>query len=327
MRVAVSGSIAIDYLMTFPKSFTDLIVPDQLDRLSLSFLVDGLSIRRGGVAANLCFGMGVLGLEPVLIGAVGKDFLREYGPWLADHGVDTSAVRVSEEQYTALFLCTTDNAENQIASFYPGAMGEAAEVGVDEIVDAVGDIDLLVVSPNDPAAMLRHTEEARAAGIPFMADPSQQLARLDGDSIRRLIDGAAYLVSNDYEAALIESKTGWSSAEVLGRVAVRVTTHGPDGCVIERVGETPIEVAAVPPGAAGVVDPTGVGDAFRAGFVTGRARGLELEQSAQIGAALATSALETVGTQEYGTEREVLLERLDDVYGDGTAEHALKTLA
>lgn len=318
MRVAVSGSIALDYLMTFPQRFRDVIVPERMSRLSLSFLVDGLDIRRGGVAANICFGMAALGQRPVLVGAVGRDFLNEYGPWLEGHGVDLAGVQVSETRNTSLFLCTTDVEENQLATFYAGAMQEARDIDIAQLAERQP-IDVLVVSPNDPEAMLRHTDQARHAGIPFVADPSQQLARLDGDTVRALVDGASYLLSNDYEAALIESKTGWSAGEILERVGVRVTTHGADGCVIEREGQPAIKVPAVPVGPSGVADPTGVGDAFRAGFITGCVRGLDLETSAQLGATLATCVLETVGTQEYEPSRDKILKRLETAYGHDAA--------
>lgn len=319
VTVAVSGSVANDYLMTFPGKFRELIVAEQIERLSLSFLVDDLEIRRGGVAANISFGMGQLGLEPVLVAAVGQDFLTEYGPWLTNHGVDISSVRVSDEAHTSLFLCTTDEEQNQIASFYPGAMAEAPEVDLGAIAEQHGGFELVVVCPNEPAAMLRHTEQAREAGWPFAADPSQQLARLEGAEIRELVDGAAYLLSNDYEAALIEQKTGWSDDEVLRRVDVRVTTHGPKGAVIERSGEPAIEVPAVAPAEGLTLEPTGVGDAFRAGFLAARGRGLVLERSAQLGALLATSVLETVGTQEYTVEPKGFLARLAEHYGDDAA--------
>src|SRR3954449_5638544 len=197
MRVLVTGSIATDHLMSFPGRFADQLLPDQLDKVSLSFLVDDLDIRRGGVAANISFGMAVLGLRPVLVGSVGGDF-DDYRSWLERHGVDCSFVRVSELRHTARFLCTTDADQNQIASFYPGAMAEAREIEL----DALGPLDLVVVSPNDPAAMLRHTAEARERGIPFAADPSQQLSSLDGEQVRELVTGADVLLSNAYEAAV-----------------------------------------------------------------------------------------------------------------------------
>jgi adenosine kinase len=311
MRIAVTGSIATDHLMTYPGRFAEQLLPDELAHLSVSFLVEDLEVRRGGVAANIAFGMGVLGLRPLLVGAVGADF-ADYRAWLDRHGVDTNAVKVSELKHTARFVCTTDQDHNQIASFYPGAMSEAREIELGPLAP----LDLLVVSPNDPAAMVRHTAEARERGIPFVADPSQQLASLEGEQVRTLIDGADVLLTNAYEAALTEHKTGWSSAEVLDRVGVRVTTHGAEGVVIDQAGEQ-TRVGVVP--ARELADPTGGGDAFRAGFLSGRSWGLSLERAAQMGSLLATLCLETVGTQEYDIDRDDALARLTDAYGKDAA--------
>jgi len=233
VRIAVTGSIATDHLMTFPGRFADQLIPDQLDRVSLSFLADELVIRRGGIAANICFGMGSLGKDSILVGSVGDDF-ADYRSWLERHRVDTRSVHVSELHHTARFLCTTDQDQNQIATFYAGAMSEARSIELGPVADRVGPLDLVVISPNDPEAMLRHTDECRTRGIPFAADPSQQLARMDGADVRRLIDGAAYLFTNEYEKALCEEKTGWSGEEILDRVGVRVTTLGAKGVAIDR---------------------------------------------------------------------------------------------
>ncbi|MFS1300720.1 carbohydrate kinase family protein [Streptosporangium longisporum] len=312
MRIAVTGSIATDHLMTFPGRFGDQLIAEQLDRVSLSFLVDDLQIRRGGCAANIAFGMGCLGLRPVLVGAVGADF-ADYRSWLERHGVDCDSVHVSEVHHTARFLCTTDEDHNQIASFYTGAMAEARLIELGPIVDRLGGLDLVLISPNDPEGMLRHTDEARQRGIPFAADPSQQLARMPGDQIRQLVDGAAYLFGNDYEKGMIEQKTGWSDAEILDRVAVRVTTLGPKGVVIDRKGEPSLHIPAAPE--LGKADPTGVGDAFRSGFLSAVAWGLPLERCGQVGNLVATHVLERVGGQEYELGRKVFLERLTGAYG------------
>ena len=316
MRIAVTGSIATDYLMTFQGRFADQLLPDQLDRLSVSFLADELDRRRGGVAANIAFGMAQLGETPILVGAVGSDW-TDYEAWLARHGVDLGGVRVSEFKHTARFFCTTDSAQCQIATFYPGAMSEAREIELAPIAERAGGLDLVVVSPNDPQAMLRHTEEARALGLPFVADPSQQLSWLDGEQIRALVDGAEFLITNDYEAALIESKTGWSADDVLGHVGTRITTLGPKGCIVRRRGEADIEVPVVPEERK--ADPTGVGDAFRAGFLTGQSWGLGLERSAQLGTLLASYVLETVGTQEYTVVPDAFVARFAATYGDDAA--------
>ena len=176
----------------------------------------------------------------------------------------------------------------------------------------------MLISPNDPDAMLRHTDEARQRGIPFAADPSQQLARMPGEQIRLLVDGAAYLFSNDYEKGLIEQKTGWSDEEVLDRVGVRVTTLGPKGVVIDRKGEPSLHVPPAPE--LGKADPTGVGDAFRAGFLAALAWGLPLERCGQVGNLTATHVLECVGGQEYELGQKVFLDRFADAYGADAAD-------
>jgi len=318
VRIAVTGSIATDHLMTFPGKFTDSLVADQLDRVSLSFLVDELEIRRGGVAPNIAFGLAKLGLTPILVGAVGRDFDNDYRSWLERHGVDTTSVHVSELRHTARFIATTDTAQNQLASFYAGAMVEARFIELAPIVRRAGRLDLVVVSANDPEAMIRHTEEARSLDLPFMADPGQQLARMEGPEIRQLVDDAAYLVTNDYERTLLERKTGWSADDVLARVEIRITTLGAKGCLIESRDGLRIEVPAAPERRR--EDPTGVGDGFRAGFLAGRAWGLELDEAAMVGSMLATYVLEHIGTQEYRVDPTDLVTRLRQVFGDSLAD-------
>ncbi|GGO58518.1 carbohydrate kinase family protein [Streptomyces lasiicapitis] len=316
MRIAVTGSIATDHLMTFPGRFADQLVADQLHTVSLSFLVDALDVRRGGVAANICFGMGQLGTGPILVGAAGADF-DEYRAWLDRHGVDTASVRISETLHTARFVCTTDADHNQIGSFYTGAMSEARLIELKTVADRVGGLDLVLIGADDPEAMLRHTEECRSRKIPFAADFSQQIARMGGDEIRNLLEGATYLFSNEYEKGLIESKTGWSDAEILAKVGHRVTTLGPNGVRIEAVGKDPVEVGV--PEEKAKVEPTGVGDAFRAGFLSGLSWGVSHERAAQVGCMLATLVIETTGTQEYELHRAQFMERFTKQYGDEAA--------
>ncbi|MEK9523749.1 carbohydrate kinase family protein [Streptomyces sp. adm13(2018)] len=314
MRIAVTGSIATDHLMTFPGRFGEQLLADRLDRVSLSFLADNLEVRRGGVAANIAFGLGVLGLRPVLVGAAGADF-EPYRVWLKDHGVDTDSVRVSESLHTARFVCTTDRDQNQIATFYAGAMAEAREIDLRSVVARTGRLELVLVSPDDPEAMLRHTRTCRDLGIPFAADPSQQLARLDGAQVRELVDGARFLFTNEYETALLMEKAGWSEADVLRRVGTWVSTHGEAGVRLRGADREPLAVPAVE--VAAVVDPTGVGDAFRAGFLAGRLWGVPERCAAQLGCAVAATVLDSVGTQEYRLRREPLLERIRTTYGAG----------
>ncbi len=324
MQIAITGSIATDHLMRFPGRFADSLVADQLDKVSLSFLVDDLEIRRGGVAPNIAFGMGCLGLRPILVGAVGPDF-ADYRSWLERHGVDTESVHVSEVRHTARFICTTDSEQNQIASFYPGAMSEAREIELAPLAERVGGLDLVLIGANDPAAMMRHTDECRFRGFAFAADPSQQLARMEGPEIRQLIEGAAFLFTNEYESALIEQKTGWSSAEVLDRVGVQVTTLGKNGARIEQRGAESLHVTC--PEEERKADPTGVGDAFRGGFLAGIAWGLTYERSAQVGSMLATYVIETIGTQEYQLAQQHFLTRLGAAYGSEAAADVAPHLA
>jgi adenosine kinase len=307
MRIVVTGSIATDHLLTFAGLFHEQLLPDQLDKLSVVFLADSLEVRKGGTGANIAFGMGALGYRPRLLGAVGKD-AADYLTWLTDHGVDISGVRTSETLNSPRFTVTTDQAQNQIGSFYPGAMAEAAEISL-----ADEEADLVLVSPNDPGAMLRHTAECRDRGVAFAADPSQTLTFLDGDAIRQLVTGAAYLFTNEYEAGLVADKTGWSDAEILDLVGTRVTTHGSAGSVISRKGEADIRVGIAE--AEQVVDPTGTGDAFRAGFLTATAWGLDLERAAQVGSLVATHVVETVGPQDYSFTAESFLARFDKAFG------------
>jgi adenosine kinase len=302
--------------MTFPGRFVEHFIADKMDRVSLSFLVDRLEIRRGGVAANISFGLGVLGLRPLLVGAVGPDF-GPYRDWLSEHGVDCAEVRESTRQHTARFVCTTDLDGNQIASFYPGAMSEDAEIELAPLATRVGGLDLVLIGASDPDAMFSHTRECAALGIPFAADPSQQLPRLDGPQVRALVDGAAYLFCNEYEEALIERKSGWGSADVLARVEVRITTLGPAGARVERSGEQPIMVGPVPEQRK--ADPTGTGDAFRAGFLAAIGWGLSLERAAQLGNLLAVTVLEADGPQEYELKPALVAERLAGAYGPEAA--------
>jgi adenosine kinase len=314
--VVVTGSIANDYLMDFPGRIREQLVDGQLDHISLSFLVDELQINRGGIGANIAFGLGKLGHRPYVVGAVGQDF-ADYRQFLEGHGVDTSHVRVSTTRHTARFLCTTDADHNQIATFYAGAMAEAREIDLAEVVEAIGAVDLVMISPDDPVAMLRHTRTARALGLPFAADPSQQLARMEGPEVRQLVDGAQWLFTNQYERDLLLQKTGWSEQGVLESVGSWVVTLGDQGLRVHTAGEPTVSV----PAHAGLrpVDPTGVGDALRSGFVAALAKGLDVTSAAQVGCTVASFALETVGTQEYSFTPGEFLGRVTGTYGEEAA--------
>ncbi len=317
MPIAVTGSIATDHLMHFPGRFADQLVADQLDRMSLSLLVDKLTIKRGGSAANIAFGLGVLGCSPLLVGAVGADF-AEYRAWLEAHGVDCSAVLVCDDVHTARFICTTDDDMRQIASFYTGAMARSGEITIASLGDRV---DLVVVGASDPSAMVALTAECRERGMPFAADVSQQLARMEGAEIRSLVEGARYLMTNDYEWELLQRKTGWTETQVADVVDIRITTLGEHGVQIVGRDVGDVKIGVVPD--AGKVDPTGVGDGFRAGFLAATAGGLSLERAAQLGSLVAVQVLEVDGGQDWDWDRARALQRLGDAYGpDAAAEIA-----
>ena len=320
MKVAVAGSVGRDHLMTFPGKFTDSLVEGSLAKVSLSFLVDNLDIHRGGCAANIAFGMGALGLNPLLVAAVGKDW-ADYNDWLIRHGVNTDHVRISKDLYTATFIVTTDEELNQIASFFPGAMSEARELDIEAIALHEGGIDLFLIGPDDPEAMIRHSHSARRLGIPMAADPSQQLARMDGEEVKQLVTGAKYLFLNEYELALMLQKTGWSDAELFNQVEIRVVTLGAKGARIEEHGKETLTVGA--PTEKAKIDPTGVGDSFRSGFLAGLSWELNHERCAQLGSMVATFCLETKGTQEYLFDREQFMERFREAYGDEAADEVV----
>lgn len=317
MKIAVSGSIATDHLMHFPGRFNEQLVPEQLHQVSLSFLVDELVVRRGGVAANMAFGMAQLGLRPVLVGAVGADF-ADYRSFLERHGVDCESVYQSEVAHTARFVCTTDEDLCQIASFYAGAMAEARNIELGPVADRLDGLDLVLIGADDPEGMLRHSDECRQRGLRFAADPSQQITRMSGADALRLIDGAAYLLTNEYEFGLLRQKTGLADAEILDRVGVCVTTLGAEGA---RLRGRDLETFTVPAVAdVRVADPTGGGDAFRAGFFAALSWDLPLRTATEVGNMLAAHVLETDGPQEYQIAPADFAGRLAKAYGAECAD-------
>ena len=287
MSIVVTGSIAYDYLMSFPGKFTEHILAEHLERISLSFLVDTMDKRRGGCAPNIAYTLALLGEQPRVMATAGQDF-PEYRAWLDAAGIDTSLVTVVEDKFTASFFCSTDVDNNQIASFYNGAMSHAAELSF----RTVGAVKLAIVSPNDPAAMVQYAEECRTLGIPYIFDPGQQCPRLSGDEMRDGIVGARVVICNDYEFELIRQKTGWGEADVLREADVLVVTRGEDGSSL-YAGGSRSDVPAVTPHR--IVDPTGVGDAYRGGFMRGMAAGAPFVVCAQMGSVAATYCLEHLG--------------------------------
>jgi len=292
MDIILTGSVAFDYLMTFPGKFREHILPDKLDTISLSFLVDSMIRRRGGIAPNIAYTLALLGGRPQILAAVGEDF-GEYRTHLEKYGVDTGLMKVIPGVFTASFFANTDLENNQIASFYPGAMGYSAELSLH---DLPAKPDLVTVSPSDPAAMEQVVEECVELGIPFLYDPSQQVVRFDGPVLRRGVETAEYLFVNEYEFELVQQRTGMAAAEIWETVPLTVVTLGEKGAAIHARGEVyPIE--AVPP--TGIADPTGVGDAFRGGFLAGLGRGWDWQTCGRMGALAAVYCLEQQGPQEH----------------------------
>ena len=287
----VTGSIAFDYLMSFPGKFSEHFLQDHMSRLSVSFLVDSLDKRRGGCAPNIAYTLALLGERPRLMGTAGQDF-GDYREWLEAAGVDCSLVRQVEGKFTASFFCSTDVENNQIASFYTGAMAHAAELSF----RTVQGCDLTIISPNDPAAMVQYAEECRTLGVPYIFDPSQQVARLSGEELKDGLVGSTILICNDYELEIIKQKTGFDEDQVRARTSALVVTRGEKGSSVFH-GSERIEVQAVPPSR--VVDPTGVGDAFRGGFMKGMAAGADYRTCARLGSVAATYALEHLGGQSH----------------------------
>ncbi|HEU4939599.1 MAG TPA: carbohydrate kinase family protein [Vicinamibacterales bacterium] len=307
MNIVVTGSIAFDYLMSFPGKFTEHFLPEHMDRVSLSFLVDSMDKRRGGCAPNIAYTLALLGERPRLMATAGQDF-GDYRRWLEAARVDTSLVREVDGKFTASFFCSTDQDSNQIASFYTGAMANAGELSFRDVPDC----GLAIISPNDPGAMLTYAEECRTLGIPYIWDPGQQCARMSGDDLRDGMSGAMIVIANDYEFELIRQKTGMHEEAILERSGALVVTRGERGCsIIER--DTKTDVAAVSPHK--IVDPTGVGDAFRGGLLKGLACGTSYRVCAQIGSVAATYALEHLGGQSHAYTWPEFLERYEQHFG------------
>lgn len=306
-RLIVTGSIAYDYLMTFPGAFTELLLPEHLQRLSLSFLVDDMEKRRGGCAPNIAYTLALLGESPLLMGTAGRDF-GEYRTWLEAAGVDTSLVHEVPDKFTASFFCSTDRQNNQIASFYTGAMAHADELSF----RTAGGADLVIISPNDPGAMVQYAEECRTLGLRYIFDPGQQCARMEGPELAAGLTGANVVISNDYEYELIREKTGLDVDALLDTSEAVIVTRGEQGSSIHLPGRR-IDVPAVQERQ--VVDPTGVGDAYRGGLMKGLACGADWQTCGRMGSVAATYALEHVGGQSHAYTRDEFRARYTESFG------------
>lgn len=310
MEILLTGSVAYDYLMTFPGQFKEQILPERLSSISLSFLVDSMSKQRGGIAPNIAYTMALLGQKPRVMATVGEDF-DEYRLWLESNGVDTSLMKVIPGVFTASFFATTDHDSAQIASFYPGAMAHSASQSLKELD---GKPDLVIVSPSSPDAMMKFPAECRELGLPYLYDPSQQVLRLEGNELARDMEGAEFLFCNDYEFGLISKKTGWGLQQILRHVKVVVITRGSEGAHLYTNG-TEVHIPTVPEEK--IVDPTGVGDAFRGGFLAGYAHGFDWKLCGEIGSLSAVYCLEQRGTQNHYYKREEFVQRFRQYFDDG----------
>ena len=307
MNIVVTGSIAYDYLMSFPGRFTEHFLPEHMHRVSLSFLVDTMDKRRGGCAPNIAYTLALLGERPRLMATAGEDF-GEYRQWLESAGIDTSLAKQIDGKFCASFFCSTDVANNQIASFYTGAMADAGQLSF----RSARDCGLAIIAPNDPGAMVQYAEECRTLGIPFIFDPGQQCARMSGDELKDGVAGAAIVIVNDYELELLQKKTGLDEKAILAEANALVVTRGEHGSsVITREGRS--DVAAVTPRR--IVDPTGVGDAYRGGLMKGIATGRPLEVSARIGSVAAAYALEHLGGLSHSYTWKEFTHRYEEHFG------------
>ena len=308
MSLVITGSIAYDYIMTFSGKFREQIIPEQLENLSLSFLVDSMKRERGGVAANIAYTYNLLGADPILFATVGQDF-GDYRAWMEQHNISTEHVIEIVDDFTASFFVSTDQEQNQIANFYTGAMAHARNYSLAD--RGLTGADLVLVSPNDPVAMINYAQECRDLNIPFAYDPSQQVAYLGGDELKQSIPGATYLFGNEYELAVIEKKSGWSLDDLRNQVQNVVVTHGDKGSTIYAGDET-INVPPAP--VTSVADPTGAGDAYRGGFFAAKLAGLAWEQCGKVAALSGTCALEHVGTTTHSFTWAEFVDRYESTF-------------
>jgi adenosine kinase len=311
MNILLTGSVAYDYLMTFPGLFKEQFLPERLEKISLSFLVDSMSRQRGGVAPNIAYTMALLGEHPRVMATVGEDF-NEYRKLLESVGVDTALMEVVVGLFTASFFATTDRSNAQLASFYPGAMGVASRQSILQVSPRP---DLVIVSPNAPDAMTKFAGECRQDRIPYLYDPSQQILRLEGPELVRDMEGAHFLFVNDYEFELISKKAGWNLAQILQHVTVVVVTRGKDGANL-YTGNEQVFIPTVPERQ--IVDPTGVGDAFRGGFLAGYSHGWDWKLCGQIGSLAAVYCLEQKGPQNHVYTRAEFVERFREHFDDNS---------
>jgi adenosine kinase len=290
MSILVTGSVAVDHIMVFRGRFKDVILPDRLHVLNVAFHVPELRKTFGGCAANVAFNLRLLGEAPLLLGTVGNDF-DAYAAWLDRHGIRRDWIRVLEDEVTAGAYITTDLDDNQIVGFHAGAMDRAHEAPVADVGEHY---EIGIVSPNGKRAMIEHARALKERGVRTVIDPGQGLPLFERDELIELIEGADTYVVNDYEWSLTRETTGLDEEAIAKRVGSLVVTLGEQGSRLRR-GDERLEIRAVP--SPEVVDPTGCGDAWRAGYLAGRRKGLPLETCARMGSLMGSLAVRRPGTQ------------------------------
>ena len=319
MRIVVTGSLAYDYIMNFPGSFRDHILPEKTHMLTVSFLVDSMRRMRGGVAGNIAYTLALLEERPLVVASAGQDF-ADYRRWMDAQGIDTSGITEIADEFTASCFINTDMHNNQILAFYPGATTHSRNLSLREF--DLGPDDFVVISPTDPEAMSRHAAECRELGVPFLFDPGKQTPRLEGEQILEGLRGAQVLVSNDYEFAMMAQKTGRSEAELIASTPLTVVTRGEEGSIL-YTADMPdglhIPIAPVRE----VVDPTGAGDAYLGGLVFGIAHHYPLPVAGRIGALAAAYAVEERGCQEHRYTIQEFVERYTEAFGASDAVESL----
>ncbi len=309
MSVVLTGSIAYDYIMSFPGYFKDHILPEKIHEISVSFLVDSMKRQRGGIATNIAYNLALLGERPKIMATVGEDF-AEYRRWLELHYIDTSAIIEIPDEFTASFFVSTDKEQNQIASFYTGAMAHARLVSFQDHINS--GIELAVISPNDPAAMVQYVAECKALRIPYIYDASQQIIRLDAEDLKAGCRDSKMIILNDYELGMLQNKTGWSEAEIAAQTETLIVTYGENGSTIMHAGET-IQIPVAVPRQSG--EPTGAGDAYRAGIIKGVMNAFSWEFTGRLGSLAAIYALEQHGTQSHRYTLQEFTERFQQEFG------------
>jgi adenosine kinase len=291
VNILVSGSIAYDSIMDFPDHFKNHILPDKIHNLNVSFLIGGMKLNYGGTAGNIAYNLKLLGEIPAIISTAGKDF-EKYRQWMEENNIDHSGVKIIEDEFTALAHIITDKSDNQITAFYPGSMKySGGEIKKELLRDS-----LAIVAPGFQMDMVEYPRAYKENNVPYIFDPGQQIPALSAEDLKGGMDGAKAFISNDYELSMVIKKTGWSEDDILQRAEILVTTFGEKGSVI-KAGKEKWEIPPAKP--KNTSDPTGAGDAYRAGFLKGIIKKWPLEKVGRLASVVSAYTVETYGTQTH----------------------------